>query len=211
MAFSTDQPLTKRADSVSGFKPTSRAHLAKVCDLPKRAKIVLFDLLLFCASIVAHRQLSREYGPSLSLRSTVCRRLGLGPMSARKAAKSFQRGSRVIPRPPYMAYAFARTLKQRFRIPHQMSCSGVFVRLWVIVAARLNALLAQVQWLLLYLSKLPVKATTVAPQMQRHSHCRRAFCSSLWATTVKDPKCFPVKFFMPEHYLFAKTTAMKTA
>lgn len=47
--------------------------------------LYLGRLFLACSSLVAHRQLPGVYGPSLSMRSTVCCHDGLGPMSLKKA------------------------------------------------------------------------------------------------------------------------------
>ena len=102
-AFSRGQPsLFRRRSRVSGDSPISLAHWEIVRVLPLKLRKLFLLVLFICTNLVAQKQLSRQYGPSRSLRSKECCGDGLGPMSAKKAENLSQLGSTVMPRPPYL-------------------------------------------------------------------------------------------------------------
>jgi hypothetical protein len=118
-AFSTLHPLFRRIAMVSSRRPISSAHCLRFWVRPFNVSGRLLRRLFCCSFCVAQTQLEAEYGPLVSLRSSVCLAEGLGPMSARNCTKLSQAGSTTIPRPPYNAKSEWCGLRHLLRIlPH---------------------------------------------------------------------------------------------
>lgn len=127
IAFLSLHPAYFLSQYVALLKPCLAHHLVSELVSPSIVIKIVFLLLSACSLYVAHRQLAGEYGPSLSMRSIVCRILpfGLGPMSSKKFTNLYQRLQTNIPRLPYLGYDLFLGLRQRSNITSQTEYSGL--------------------------------------------------------------------------------------
>lgn len=191
-AMSICIPRSSRSLIVSRDTPVSRDNSANVKDWPRYSRVRLVDVLLACSIRVAQRQLSLVYGFVLSILSMECSTDGRGPMSAQKTEKSLHNGSTVIPFAPYRGYDECFGFVHRFHMlahtwysaPRDLPCLSF--------AAICFLRVLHVQRSIFSFLRFSSKATTVAPQMQRHSHWYLRRCSSDRAMTVKDPNRAPM-------------------
>lgn len=170
-ASSAPQPLMIRWPMVRGFKPVSFAQSCITIDFPNAVRKTLSLLLRHCSEGVAHRQLSLQYGPSLSgKRSMVCLGDGRGLMSDRKAVNEYHSGQMVIPRPPYRRYPGSTGDEQRRCIASQERYSGRAEKGNPVAVLFLFAYFWQPHDDVLPLLKFPSGNFVSFPQSHRHNH-----------------------------------------
>src|SRR5712672_1941554 len=110
---------------------SSLAQSARIWVRPSTVRIRLLRLFRFCSHAVAHLQLSLKYPPLLFLRSMEWSLVGGWPISAKKFSNFNQRGSTVIPRPPYLKYEALLGFVTRCKIAAQILYTRVFHSPWV--------------------------------------------------------------------------------
>src|SRR5258708_19307195 len=130
------------------------------------------------------------------MRSISCSGEGFAPMSVEKLAKSFDRGSIVMARPPQLAKSLNLGLPQRWRIRHHDVYSGdsfpSTVCPWVVLRSTVLSILRQPQLAVLPLTTFPLLASISFLQSHRNRHFWRPPITVVIWTAVSRPNRIPV-------------------
>lgn len=182
-----DQPFSIRSLMVSRLMPTIRAHCWSVRVSPFAVSLRLLRLLLACARAVAQMQFSGEYGPLLSMRSSI-RPSGFMPISSRNLSKVVHRSQQTIPRAPYEGYFSFFGLLQRCRIWLQTRC--VFE---CVIPCTKPGFGPQPHDVLEPETRLAAKTSFLTPQSHTHAHLACRDGTGLRWLTSHFPKRLPAR------------------